>query len=121
MNNSGLSDQLLPRLGPRREPASLAPAPPPRWGASRRGRKRGALFAAEQATASRSRLARGPGGLGAGRRVLYYVVNFWDGTPVAQSSNCQIAAFPAGRGDAARPVQAPDTESDILTLGAARA
>ena len=98
MNNSGLSDPPLPRLGPRREPASLAPAPPPRWGASRRGRKRGAPFAAQQAPASATR-CRGraqrvprrlagyppagwvrPGGLGAARRGLYYVVNLWDTT-----------------------------------------
>jgi hypothetical protein len=80
MNNPGLSGPPFPRLGPRREPASLAPAPPPLRGASRHGRKGSIVFEAEQATASRSRLARGPGGLRAVRRGLNYVVNFWDTT-----------------------------------------
>jgi len=41
MDDSGLAGPPLTRLGPRRELANLAPAPPPLRGASRRGRRRG--------------------------------------------------------------------------------
>ena len=85
MNNSGLAGPPRARLGPAPthsggypEPANLAPAPPPLRGASRRGRRSNVVFEAEQAAATRSRLARGPGGLGAGRRGLHYAVNSWD-------------------------------------------
>ena len=78
MNDAGRSGPPLPRLGPAPtrsrgypEPASLAPAPPPGYppaagvGASRREWCNGARFGACIVTASRSRLARGPSGLGA--------------------------------------------------------
>jgi hypothetical protein len=81
MNNGSRSGPSLPHLGLRREPASLAPAPPPLRGASRRGRRPGSNCEALQATASRSRLAREPGGLGTVRICLNSVVNFWDRTP----------------------------------------
>jgi hypothetical protein len=83
MNNSGLAGPPRARLGPRREPANLAPAPPPLRGASRRGRRRGVEGAAPHATASRTRLARGPDGRGAARQGLNYVVNFGDRTLAA--------------------------------------
>ena len=66
----------LAHLGPRREPASLTPAPPPLRGASRRGRSRDVSFETPEATASRSRLARGPGGLETPRGTLEYSTNF---------------------------------------------
>jgi hypothetical protein len=101
MNNPGLSGPPFPRLGPAPtraggypEPASLAPAPPPLRGASRRGRRGRVVFAAEQATASRSRLARGPGGLRAVRRGLNYAANFWD-TTLGQRAASQARRRPA--------------------------
>ncbi len=99
MDNSGRSGPPLSRLGPRREPASLAPAPPPLRGASRRGRRRGAGGEALQTTASRSRLARRPGGLGTVRSGLNSVVNFGDRTLDGQTpDDCVRAIFEtAGR------------------------